>query len=58
MPVDKLSVKSGELILQTSVGESKELSPYSYQFTSNAKVNVDCRYIISGNVVKIFNKEL
>jgi gliding motility-associated-like protein len=50
--VDKLSVRNGELIIKTSVGESKELSPYSYQFGSNGKVKIDCKYQVSGNVVK------
>src|SRR6185295_16964259 len=50
--VDKLSIKNGELIIKTSVGETKDLVPYAYQFTENAKVNVDCRYQVIGNIVK------
>ena len=29
--VDKLSIKNGQLVVSTSVGESKELPPYAYQ---------------------------
>jgi len=50
--VDKLSVKYGELIIKTSVGETKELAPYSYQFTGAGKVTVDCKYQLNGNIVK------
>lgn len=30
--VDKLSIKNNELIIKTSIGEIKELYPYSYQY--------------------------
>src|SRR5687767_8029894 len=50
--VEKLRVKNGELIIQTSVGETKELAPYSYQFSQNSKVTVDCRYQVTGNLVR------
>ena len=55
--LEKLSIKNGELILQTSVGDTKELSPYSYQFRNNSKVNIDCRYQVSGDVVKFSIKD-
>ena len=31
---EKLNVKNGELVIQTSVGEVKELAPFSYQHTT------------------------
>ena len=55
--VDKLSVKNGELIIKTSVGEQKELAPYSYQFTNNTKVSVDCKFQVTGNIVKFSIKD-
>ena len=54
---DKLSVKNGELIIKTSVGETKELSPYSYQFVSNLKKNVDAKYEVKGNQVRFSIKD-
>ena len=50
--VDKLSVKNGELIIKTSVGETKELAPYAYQFLPTGKTTVDCKYQVNGNTVK------
>jgi gliding motility-associated-like protein len=49
---DKLSVKNGQLIIKTSVGEAKELAPYSYQILGGKKTTVDCQFEISGDQVK------
>ncbi len=51
---DKLSVKKNELIIKTSVGELKELYPYTYQFDmTNGKKEVGCYYeLIDGNTIK------
>ncbi len=49
---DNLKVKNGQLIISTSVGEMKELAPYSYQIENGIKKEVDCRFVVSGNVVK------
>ncbi|HEY0679704.1 MAG TPA: PKD domain-containing protein [Chitinophagaceae bacterium] len=50
--VDKLSVKNGELLIKTSVGEVKELYPYSYQFNGKSRNPVECNYQLTGNTVK------
>ncbi|MGB8190275.1 MAG: PKD domain-containing protein [Chitinophagaceae bacterium] len=50
--VDKMSVKNGELFLKTSVGEVKELYPYTYQFNGKARTKVECSYQLSGNTVR------
>lgn len=52
--VDKLSVKNGELLIKTSVGDAKELSPYSYQYTGAGKTRqqVEASYDLKGNTVK------
>jgi gliding motility-associated-like protein len=55
--VDKLSVKNKELIIGTSVGEVKELYPYSYQASANARKEIDVRYDVKGNEVKFNVKE-
>ncbi|HRP58233.1 PKD domain-containing protein [Agriterribacter sp.] len=45
---DKLQIKNRELYIKTSVGDIKELSPYSYQAGSAGKNEVDCRYVLEG----------
>ncbi len=49
--VTKLEVKNQELVIGTSVGDIKELYPYSYQSQSGKKESVSCKYIVSNNVV-------
>lgn len=48
---DKLSVRSNELIVATSVGEARELKPYSYQFVNGKREVVGNKYKLSGNTV-------
>ncbi len=50
--VDKLSIKNNELIIKTSVGEIKELYPYTYQFDGSGRKKIDCRYKLDGNIVR------
>ncbi|MBC7587258.1 MAG: PKD domain-containing protein, partial [Chitinophagaceae bacterium] len=50
--VDGLKTKNGDLIIKTSVGEIKELAPYSYQLTKTTKKEVACSYYIKGNIVR------
>ncbi len=50
--VDQLKIKNRELIINTSVGENKELYPYTYQVVNNARKELDCSYTIEGDVVK------
>ena len=49
--VSQLQVKNRELIIGTSVGQVKELYPYSYQVQEGKKETVDCRYVVKDNVV-------
>ncbi len=44
--VDELSVKNKELIIGTSVGDVKELYPYSYQTGTTGRQTVDCKYVV------------
>lgn len=44
--IDRLAIKNKELIVGTSVGEVKELYPYSYQTTVGGRETVDCRYVV------------
>jgi gliding motility-associated-like protein len=49
--VDKLEVKNKELVIGTSVGSAKELSPYTYQSQKGKKETVGCKYAVRDNVV-------
>ena len=49
---DKITVKNKELVISTSVGDNKELSPYTYQVADNHRQELECRYVVDGDVVK------
>lgn len=46
--VDKIQIKNKQLYIQTSVGDVKELSPYSYQINDEGRKEIDCRYVLDG----------
>ena len=51
--VEKLSVKSRELVVATSLGERKESEPYTFQYASKGgRSVVNCRYVLDGNIVR------
>ncbi|MBK7884348.1 MAG: hypothetical protein IPJ81_11590 [Chitinophagaceae bacterium] len=50
--VDKLEIRNKELIIKTSVGEIKELYPYSYQVNGSKRQTIQCKYSVKGNIVK------
>ncbi len=50
--VDQLATKNKELIIGTSVGEVKELFPYTYQLDKVGRTPVQCSYEVKGRVVK------
>lgn len=43
---DKLSIKNKELIVGTSVGDVKELYPYTYQVGDKGRQTLDCKYVL------------
>ncbi len=50
---EKLSIKKNELIIKTSVGDLKEMYPYSYTFDmTNGKKEIPCEYVLDGNTVR------
>ncbi len=53
--VNSLSVKGNELLIHTSVGDVKELAPYSYQpDEKGGRRQLDCKYVITnGNTVQL-----
>jgi gliding motility-associated-like protein len=55
--VDKLQVKNKELVVATSIGERKESAPYTYQSTAKGRTEVDCRYKVTGNIVRFEVKD-
>jgi gliding motility-associated-like protein len=50
--VNALQLKNEELVIKTSVGEMRELAPYSYQVETGQRKEVATRFKISGNVVQ------
>jgi gliding motility-associated-like protein len=49
--VEGLEVKNKELIVHTSVGDLKELNPYSYQSDEKGRKEISCKYKLKNNVV-------
>ena len=47
----EIAVKNKELIIKTSIGDVKELYPYTYQTISGKKASVEARYQVRNNVV-------
>ncbi|HRX94914.1 MAG TPA: SBBP repeat-containing protein, partial [Chitinophagaceae bacterium] len=50
--VNNLQVKKKELVLSTSLGDFKESKPLTYQRGVSARKEVDCKYIVQGNIVR------
>lgn len=49
---DNLTIKNNDLVISTSVGENKELSPYTYQVVGKERKELDCRYVLKGDILK------
>ncbi len=49
---NKISIRNKELVISTTLGDNKELSPYTYQVIDNKRQELECRYVIEGDVVK------
>ena len=49
---DKLEVKEKTLTIGTSVGDLKELPPYSYQYTEEGRKEINCKYVVKDNIVR------
>lgn len=50
--VDELQVKNEQLVIKTSVGETRELAPYAYQVVNGVKKEVGCRFKVAGKIVQ------
>jgi gliding motility-associated-like protein len=55
--VNKMQIKNKELLITTSVGETKELYPYTYQLQENDRVPLDCKYELKDSLVQFKIKE-
>ncbi len=55
--VDKLEVKDKELLISTSVGQVKELYPYTYQLNTGSRQTLDCKYVVKENIVRFKIKD-
>ena len=47
-----LRLKNKDLIIGTSVGELKELSPFTYQYDEKGKKEITTKYSLNGNVLR------
>ncbi len=50
--VDKIYIKNKNLIIQTSINEIKEVSPYAYQIINGETKEVKCRFVLNGNKLR------
>jgi gliding motility-associated-like protein len=50
--VDKLMIRNQELIINTSVGEIRELYPYTYEIVGNERRELECSYVLINNTVR------
>lgn len=50
--VDKLEIKNKELIIKTSVGDVKELAPYTYQHNAKGRQTINAKYVLEGNTLR------
>ena len=50
--VDGLEVKNEQLVIKTSVGEIRELTPFAYQVINGLKKETTCRFKVTGKTVK------
>jgi gliding motility-associated-like protein len=55
--IQKLELKNEELIINTPVGSIKELYPYTYQVQTGKKQNINCKYVVKGDVVSFKIKD-
>ncbi len=49
--LEGMQLEDGNLILETSVDQIQELKPYVYQIIEGEQITVDCKYILTGNIL-------
>lgn len=50
--LDKIQVKNKELVLNTTLGEMKESSPYTFQGAGKERKEINCKYVVKDNIVR------
>jgi len=50
--VEDLQVKNEQLVIKTSIGETRELAPYAYQVINGVKKEVAVRFKVTGKTVQ------
>lgn len=48
---DKLKIKDGKLIIETSVNTITEPKPYTYQTKAIGRKEIECEFVVKGNIV-------
>ena len=48
---DDVKIKDKNLIIETSVGEVKEMAPYAYQYINGVRTDVPCKYKLKDNQI-------
>ncbi len=51
---NKLSLKNNQLTTHTTVGDVKELNPYSYQLTEKGQTTVTCKFVLTNDSTVAF----
>lgn len=54
---DKLQLKNKDLSIGTSLGELRETNPSTYQFDGKQRKELNCRYVLDGNIVRFEVKD-
>ena len=49
--LNKIYLKAGHLVLETSLGNIVEQAPLAYQIIKDKKIEVPCKFILNGNVI-------
>jgi gliding motility-associated-like protein len=49
---DKVEVKNKQLVIKTSVGDVKELEPYTYQYERSQRKQISAKYVVTGNEIR------
>ena len=49
---DNLEVRDKQLVIKTSVGEVKELDPYTYQYENNQRKHISAKYVLIGKEIR------
>ena len=49
---DKLEIRDKQLVIKTSVGDVKELNPYTYQYENNQRKTISAKYLLTGNEIR------